>query len=161
MPAPGALAPGAFLDCAARRSSTPSTMNPQPFTPVTHVTTTSRSRDGEETTTSVVRETHYEVVESDNLILGLQTLVLERGACGENYRETLRLYRYEGDFVVNAVIGLLQHCVDELRSEQFGSDYRRRCEDLLQHVARILPSHVLEASERSRMTVTISETPEA
>lgn len=139
-------------------------MDITPFSPTTHVITTTRSRENEETSTTVLRETHYQLARGDNFTLGLNTVVLERGGYGDSYRETVRLERYETDFVSDAVIALLQHCVNELRSQSFGEEYRRRCEDLVRRAVEIFPSpepKALAPVGDPHLTVVITEPKEA
>ena len=139
-------------------------MDITPFSPTTHTITTTRTRDNEEASTSVVRETHYRLAKGDSLILGLNAVVLERGGYGDAYRETVRLEHYEADFVADAVIALLRHCADELQNPGFGAEYRRRCQDLIQRAAEVLSTSepkVLAPTEGPRLTVVVTEPQEA
>lgn len=133
----------------------------EPLAPTTHVITTTRSRDGEPPSTSVVRETHYQLTDQDLLLLNLNTLVLERGGYGDIFREIVRLEHYGTDAIANAAIALVQHCANEVRAEHISADYSRRCEDFLRRVAAAMPFHLLEEAQQPRLTVVVNNPLEA
>lgn len=133
----------------------------EPFAPTTHVITTTRSRDGEPSSTSIVRETHYKLADQDLLLLNLNSLVLERGGYGDTFREAVRLEHYGTDAIANAVVALLRHCTGELHAEHISSDYSRRCEDFLRRAAAAMPPHLLEAPQQPRLTVVVNNPLEA
>ncbi|QPN61989.1 hypothetical protein [Synechococcus sp. CBW1004] len=115
---------------------------PDPFHPVTITTSSTRRRDGEEPTTTILRETTYSIEATDQLVLNLAGVLLERGGYGDPYRETLRIESFTDDVVADAVIALLHHSRQQLLDVSNGELYRARCRRFLRRAAEALPDEL-------------------
>lgn len=123
------------------------------FHPVIINTTSTRCRDGEEPSTTVVRETSYAIEAQDRLVLCLGSILLERGGYGDAYRETVQLCSYNTDVVADAVVALLCHLRQQAVEPGNSEMYQARCWSLLRRAADALPADLMAPAESATTEV--------